>query len=114
LEGGRGDVEGGGGQKVKWYHWAFIFVMQVFVSVLVLFLFISQIKVVSFMEVSAMGVEDIVKALQSGQSPEEIQKVQMEKIRSIEQKLKNERGIVLLKECVIKGPFKDITNEVVP
>jgi len=97
---------------MKWYHWFFIIALQLFINALTLFFIVQYIKVVSFMEITTMGVDEMARAIQSGKDPQKLQQMQMEKVRRLEDSIKKQRGIVLLRECVVKGPFKDITHEV--
>ncbi len=97
---------------MKWYHWVFIVALQLFINALVLFFVAKNIKVVSFMEITAIGVDELAKAIQSGEDPQKLQQMQMEKLRQVQERIKHQSGIVLLKECVVKGPFEDITHEV--
>jgi hypothetical protein len=64
------------------------------------------------MEITAMGVDEMARAIQSGEDPQKLQQMQMEKLRQIQEKIGRQSGIVLIKECVVKGPFEDITHEV--
>jgi hypothetical protein len=59
-----------------------------------------------------MGVDELARAIQAGEDPQKLQQMQLEKLRQIQEKLYRQSGIVLLKECVVKGPFEDITHEV--
>jgi len=97
---------------MKWYHWVFIVALQLFINALVLAFIARNIKVVSFMEITAMGVDELAKAIQAGEDPQKLQQRQLEKLRQIQEKLAKQSGIVLIKECVVKGPFEDITHEV--
>ena len=97
---------------MKWYHWVFIVALQLFINALVLAFIARNIKVVSFMEITAMGVDELAKAIQAGEDPQKLQQMQLEKLRQVQEKLVKQSGIVLLKECVVKGPFEDITHEV--
>ena len=97
---------------MKWYHWFFIVALQVFINALILVFIVKNIKVVSFMEITTIGVDELAKAIQAGEDPQKLQKMQMEKLKQIQEKLSKQGGIVLLKECVVKGPFEDITHEV--
>jgi hypothetical protein len=97
---------------VKWYHWVFIIALQLFINVLILSFIAKNIKVVSFIEITTIGVDEMAKAIQAGEDPQKIQQMQMEKLRQMQEKLAKQSGIVLLKECVVKGPFEDITHEV--
>ncbi len=97
---------------MKWYHWVFIVSLQLFINALVLLFIAKNIKVVSFMEITAMGVDEMAKAIQAGEDPQKLQQMQMEKLRQVQEKLNKQSGIVLLKECVVKAPFEDITYEV--
>jgi len=97
---------------MKWYHWVFIASLQLFINALFLVFIAKNIKVVSFMEITAVGVDEMARAIQSGEDPQKLQQMQMEKLRQVQEKLNKQGGIVLLKECVVKGPFEDITHEV--
>jgi hypothetical protein len=97
---------------MKWYHWFFIVALQLFINTLILVFIVKNIKVVSFMEITTIGVDELAKAIQAGEDPQKLQQMQMEKLKQIQEKLSKQRGIVLLKECVVKGPFEDITHEV--
>lgn len=97
---------------MKWYHWFFIVALQLFINTLILVFIAKNIKVVSFMEITTIGVDELAKAIQAGEDPQKLQQMQMEKLKQIQEKLSKQRGIVLLKECVVKGPFEDITHEV--
>ncbi len=97
---------------MKWHHWVFIASLQLFINALVLVFIAKNIKVVSFMEITAIGVDEMARAIQSGEDPQKLQQMQMEKLRQVQEKLNKQSGIVLLKECVVKGPFEDITYEV--
>jgi len=97
---------------MKWYHWVFIVALQLFINALTLVFIAKNIKVVSFMEITAMGVDEMARAIQSGEDPQKLQQMQMEKLRQIQEKIGRQSGIVLIKECVVKGPFEDITYEV--
>jgi hypothetical protein len=97
---------------MRWYHWVFIVALQLFINALVLVFVAKNIKVVSFMEITTVGVDELARAIQAGEDPQKLQLMQMEKLRQIQEKLAKQSGIVLLKECVVKGPFKDITHEV--
>jgi hypothetical protein len=97
---------------MKWYHWVFIVALQLFINALILVFIAQNIKVVSFMEITTIGVDELAKAIQAGEDPQKLQQMQMEKLKQIQEKLSKQGGIVLLKECVVKGPFKDITYEV--
>jgi hypothetical protein len=97
---------------MKWYHWVFIVALQVFINVLTLFFIAKNIKVVSFVEITAMGVDELAKAIQAGEDPQKLQQMQMQKLRQVQERIGKQGGIVLLKECVVKGPFEDITHEV--
>jgi len=97
---------------MKWYHWVFIVALQLFINALTLVFIAKNIKVVSFMEITAMGVDEMARAIQSGEDPQKLQQMQMEKLKQIQEKIGRQSGIVLIKECVVKGPFEDITYEV--
>jgi hypothetical protein len=97
---------------MKWYHWVFIVALQLFINALTLFFIAKNIKVVSFMEITSVGVDELARAIQAGEDPQKLQQMQMEKLRQIQEKIGKQSGIVLLKECVVKGPFEDITHEV--
>ncbi len=97
---------------MRWYHWVFIASLQLFINALVLVFIAKNIKVVSFMEITAIGVDELARAIQAGEDPQKLQQMQMEKLRQVQEKLNRQSGIVLLKECVVKGPFEDITYEV--
>jgi hypothetical protein len=97
---------------MKWYHWFFIVALQVFINALILVFIVKNIKVVSFMEITTIGVDELAKAIQAGEDPQKLQQMQMEKLKQIQEKISKQGGIVLLKECVVKGPFEDITHEV--
>jgi len=97
---------------MKWYHWVFIVALQLFINVLILVFVAKNIKVVSFMEITTIGVDELAKAIQAGEDPQKLQQMQMEKLKQIQEKISKHSGIVLLKECVVKGPFEDITREV--
>ncbi len=97
---------------MRWYHWVFIASLQLFINALVLLFVAKNIKVVSFMEITAIGVDEMARAIQSGEDTQKLQQMQMEKLRQVQEKLNKQSGIVLLKECVVKGPFEDITYEV--
>jgi hypothetical protein len=97
---------------MKWYHWFFIVALQVFINALILVFIVKNIKVVSFMEITTMGVDELAKAIQAGEDPQKLQQMQLEKLKQIQEKISKQGGIVLLKECVVKGPFEDITHEV--
>jgi hypothetical protein len=97
---------------MKWYHWVFIITLQLFINVLILSFIAKSIKVVSFIEITTMGVDEMAKAIQAGEDPQKLQQMQLEKLRQVQEKLNKQVGIVLLKECVVKGPFEDITHEV--
>ncbi|MFZ8786850.1 hypothetical protein, partial [Thermocrinis sp.] len=106
----RNPQEGEG--TMKWYHWVFIVALQLFINALTLVFIAKNIKVVSFMEITAMGVDEMARAIQSGEDPQKLQQMQMEKLKQIQEKIGRQSGIVLIKECVVKGPFEDITYEV--
>ncbi len=97
---------------MRWYHWVFIASLQLFINALMLVFIAKNIKVVSFMEITAIGVDEMARAIQSGEDPQKLQQMQLEKLRQVQEKLNRQSGIVLLKECVVKGPFEDITYEV--
>ena len=97
---------------MKWYHWVFIVALQLFINALTLVFIAKNIKVVSFMEITAVGVDELARAIQSGEDPQKLQQMQMEKLKQIQEKIGRQSGIVLIKECVVKGPFEDITYEV--
>jgi hypothetical protein len=97
---------------MKWYHWVFIVALQLFINALTVFFIAKNIKVVSFMEIASVGVDELARAIQSGEDPQKLQQMQMEKLRQVQVRLTQQSGIVLLKECVVKGPFEDITHEV--
>jgi hypothetical protein len=97
---------------MRWYHWIFIVALQLFINVLVLVFIAKNIKVVSFIEITTMGVDELARAIQAGEDPQKLQQMQMEKLKQIQEKLAKQSGIVLLKECVVKAPFEDITHEV--
>jgi hypothetical protein len=97
---------------MKWYHWIFIVALQLFINALVLAFIARNIKVVSFMEITAMGVDELAKAIRAGEDPQKLQQMQLEKLRQVQEKLAKQSGVVLIKECVVKGPFEDITHEV--
>jgi hypothetical protein len=97
---------------MKWYHWVFILALQIFINALILVFIVKNIKVVSFMEITTIGVDEMARAIQAGEDPQKLQQMQMEKLKQIQEKLNKHSGIVLLKECVVKGPFEDITHEV--
>jgi hypothetical protein len=97
---------------MKWYHWVFIVALQLFINALTLFVIVKNIKVVSFMEIATVGVDELARAIQMGEDPQKLQQMQLEKLRQIQTRLTQQSGIVLLKECVVKGPFEDITHEV--
>jgi len=97
---------------MKWYHWVFIVALQLFINALTLVFIVKNIKVVSFMEITAMGVDEMARAILAGEDPQKLQQMQMEKLRQIQEKIGKQSGIVLIKECVVKGPFEDITHEV--
>ncbi|MFZ8861322.1 MAG: hypothetical protein ACO2PP_12620 [Thermocrinis sp.] len=97
---------------MKWYHWIFIVALQLFINALILVFIARNIKVVSFMEITAMGVDELAKAIQAGEDPQKLQQKQLGKLRQVQEKLAKQSGIVLIKECVVKGPFEDITHEV--
>jgi hypothetical protein len=97
---------------MRWYHWVFIVALQLFINALVLVFIAKNIKVVSFIEITAMGVDELAKAIHAGEDPQKLQQMQMEKLRQIQERIGKQSGIVLIKECVVKGPFEDITHEV--
>jgi hypothetical protein len=97
---------------MRWHHWVFIVALQLFINVLILVFIAKNIKVVSFLEITTVGVDEMAKAIQAGEDPQKLQQMQMEKLRQVQEKLNKQNGIVLLKECVVKGPFEDITHEV--
>ncbi len=97
---------------MRWYHWVFIVALQLFINALVLAFIVKNIKVVSFMEITAIGVDELARAIQAGEDPQKLQQMQLEKLRQVQERIKHQSGIVLLKECVVKGPFEDITHEV--
>ena len=97
---------------MKWHHWVFIITLQLFINVLILSFIAKNIKVVSFIEITTIGVDEMAKAIQAGEDPQKLQQMQMEKLRQIQERIGKQSGIVLLKECVVKGPFEDITYEV--
>jgi hypothetical protein len=97
---------------MKWYHWIFIVALQLFINVLILVFIAKNIKVVSFMEITTVGVDELARAIQAGEDPQKLQQMQMQKLKQIQERIGKQSGIVLLKECVVKGPFEDITHEV--
>jgi len=97
---------------MRWYHWVFIASLQLFINALVLVFIVKHIKVVSFIEITSVGVDEMAKAIQAGEDPQKLQQIQMEKLRQMQERIGKQSGIVLLKECVVKGPFEDITHEV--
>jgi hypothetical protein len=97
---------------MRWYHWLFIVALQLFINALILAFIVKNIKVVSFMEITTTGVDELARAIQAGEDPQKLQQMQMEKLKKIQEKITKQGGIVLLKECVVKGPFEDITHEV--
>jgi hypothetical protein len=97
---------------MRWHHWVFIVALQLFINVLILVFIAKNIKVVSFLEITTVGVDEMAKAIQAGEDPQKLQQMQMEKLRQVQEKIGKQNGIVLLKECVVKGPFEDITHEV--
>jgi len=97
---------------MRWYHWVFIVALQLFINALILVYIAKNIKVVSFMEITAVGVDEMARAIQAGEDPQKLQQMHMEKLRQVQEKLNKQSGIVLLKECVVKAPFEDITHEV--
>jgi hypothetical protein len=97
---------------MRWYHWVFVVSLQLFINALVLVFIAKNIKVVSFIEITSVGVDELARAIQSGEDPQKLQQMQMEKLKQIQERIGKQRGIVLLKECVVKGPFEDITHEV--
>jgi len=97
---------------MRWYHWVFIVSLQLFINALILVYIAKSIKVVSFMEITSVGVDEMARAIQAGEDPQKLQQMQMEKLRQIQEKISKQSGIVLLKECVVKAPFEDITHEV--
>ena len=97
---------------MRWYHWIFILCSQVFITLVVIALLLSQVKVVSFMEISVVGVDEMAKALSAGEDPQKLMLAHTQKLKKVEERIRQQKGIVLLKECVVKGPFEDITKEV--
>jgi hypothetical protein len=97
---------------MRWYHWVFIVALQLFINALTLFFIAKNIKVVSFIEITSVGVDELARAIQAGEDPQKLQQMQIEKLRQVQERIGRQSGIVLLKECVVKGPFEDITYEV--
>lgn len=97
---------------MRWYHWVFIVALQLFINALVLVFIAKNIKVVSFIEITSVGVDELARAIQAGEDPQKLQQMQIEKLRQVQERIGRQSGIVLLKECVVKGPFEDITYEV--
>jgi len=93
----------------------YLFVFSLFVLSIAINLFVtkefltSEIKVVDVKKL--MDEKEIVKKIYSGEiSPQEAVEMQMEKAEKIRQILQNEKGLVLIKQCVLGGQYEDITE----
>lgn len=69
---------------MRWYHWVFVVSLQLFINALVLVFIAKNIKVVSFIEITSVGVDELARAIQSGEDPQKLQQMQMEKLKQIQ------------------------------
>lgn len=71
----------------------------------------SEIKVVDV--VKLLGSTELMEKVYKGEvSPEEAMSMQVGKAEQLKILLRNEKGIVLLKQCVLGGEYEDVTERV--
>jgi len=101
---------------MKWYEWLLVIALIVFSNWATFYLarqlYYRPVKTINLLELDFMNAKGIYEALQSGKSPEEVQKLVLEKQEKLKAILSKEKGIVLIKQCVVSGEDEDITQKV--
>jgi len=99
---------------MKLHHYLFIlslFILSFALNVFLVKNYLLKIKVVDLSQV--LEDEELARKVYSGElTPEDALKEQLKKAEKIRKVLSDERGIVLLKQCVLSGNYEDITDEV--
>jgi len=100
---------------MKWYEWLLVIALIVFFNGATFYLarqlYYRPVKTINLLELDFMNAKGIYEALQ-GKSPEEVQKLVLEKQEKLKAILSKEKGIVLIKQCVVSGEDEDITQKV--
>lgn len=101
---------------MKWYEWLLVIALIVFSNGATFYLarqlYYRPVKTINLLELDFMNAKGIYEALQSGKSPEEVQKLVLQKQAILSAILSKEKGIVLIKQCVVSGEDEDITQKV--
>lgn len=99
---------------MKWYDWLLVIALIVFSNGATFYLArqYRPVKTINLLELDFMNAKGIYETLQSGKSPEEVQKLVLEKQEKLKAILSKEKGIVLIKQCVVSGEDEDITQKV--
>lgn len=100
---------------MKWYEWVLVLSLMVFSNVLTFFLtkeFLLRIKTVDLMSLGLYSTADMYERLQRGEDPQKVQQDILQRTKRLEEYLSKQRGLVLIKQCVLHGDVEDITNEV--
>ncbi|MFN3263482.1 MAG: hypothetical protein ACK42C_01115 [Aquificaceae bacterium] len=101
---------------MKWYEWLAVVSLIFFSNVFTAFLvkeYFFKVKTVDLLALGLYDMQNLSQRLASGEDPQKVQEEIKLKSKLLEQYLKSQRGLILIKQCVLSGSQEDITNEVV-
>lgn len=100
---------------MKLRDWLIVLSLLFFSNSLTFFLtskyLVPKIKTIDLLSLKLMDARDIYNQLSQNTPPEEVEKKLEQRRRKLEELLKQEEGIILIKQCVVKGEYEDLTEK---
>lgn len=101
---------------MRWYEWLLVVVLIFFSNVITLFVtkeYFLKIRTVDLTKLGLFDLHEIQSRIAKGENIQKIEGDIKQRAKLIELYLQKQRGIILIKQCVVSGDVEDMTNEIV-
>lgn len=100
---------------MKWRDWLIVLSLLFFSNSLTFFLtskyLVPKIKAIDLLALKLVDAKDIYTQLSQNVPAEEIQKLIEQRHNKLMELLKQEDGLILIRQCIVKGEYEDITEK---
>lgn len=100
---------------MKWRDWVIVLSLLFFSNSLTFFLtskfLVPKIKTIDLLALKLVDAKEIYNQLSQNVAPEQVEKMIEQRHDKLLALLRQEDGIVLIKQCVVKGEYEDLTEK---
>lgn len=101
---------------MKWYEWLLVVVLIFFSNAITLFVakeYFFKVKTVDLTRIGLFDLQELQRRISQGEDMQKIEGDIKQRAKLVELYLQKQKGLILIKQCVVSGDVEDITDEVV-